>query len=182
MWSSSVSDDALLAGLAAGDRTAATAFVRRFQARVYGLALAIVRDPGVAEDVAQEAFLRAWRHAAAYDPRRGSVPTWLLTIARNLAIDATRLRRAEPVDPEALLALGLVSPDADPGEREVQVDETERLRRAVRTCRPSSAARSCSPASTGTRPGRSASSRTCRSARPRRGSGRRCCGCGPRWG
>ena len=131
VWSSSVSDDALLAGLAAGDRAAATAFVRRFQARVYGLALAIVRDPGVAEDVAQEAFLRAWRHAAAYDPRRGSVPTWLLTIARNLAIDATRLRRAEPVDPEAFLALGLVSPDADPGEREVQVDETERLRRAV---------------------------------------------------
>jgi RNA polymerase sigma factor (sigma-70 family) len=131
MSTSSVSDDALLAGLASGDRTAAAAFVRRFQARVYGLALAIVRDPAVAEEVAQEAFVRAWQHAAAYDPRRGSVPTWLLTIARNLAIDVTRLRRADPVDPEAFLALGLTSQEGDPGEREFPVDETERLRRAV---------------------------------------------------
>jgi len=76
-------------------------------------------------------FVRAWRHAAAYDPRRGSVPTWLLTIARNLAIDVTRLRGSEPLAPEALLALGLVSPEADPGERDFPADETERLRRAV---------------------------------------------------
>lgn len=131
VWSASVSDDALLAGLASGDRDAATAFVRRFQGRVYGLAVAIVRDAGAAEDVAQETFVRAWRHAAAYDPRRGSVPTWLLTIARNLAVDATRLRRSEPMAPEAFLALGLASPDADPGEREFPVDETERLRRAL---------------------------------------------------
>ena len=50
MWSSSVSDDALLAGLASGDRAAATAFVRRFQGRVYGLALTIVRQPAIAEE------------------------------------------------------------------------------------------------------------------------------------
>ena len=131
MRSAAVSDESLLAGLASGDRAAATAFVRRFQARVYGLALVIVRDPGVAEDVAQETFLRAWRHAAAYDPRRGSVLTWLLTIARNLAIDVTRLRRAEPLAEEALLALGLPSREGDPGEREFPVDEVERLRRAV---------------------------------------------------
>jgi RNA polymerase sigma factor (sigma-70 family) len=131
MSTSSVSDDALLAGLSSGDRYAAAAFVRRFQARVYGLALAILRDPAAAEEVAQEAFVRAWRHAAAYDPRRGSVPAWLLTITRNLAVDATRLRRSEPLAPEAFLALGLTSPDGDPGEREFPVDETERLRRAV---------------------------------------------------
>jgi RNA polymerase sigma-70 factor (ECF subfamily) len=131
MSSSSVSDDSLLAGLASGDRQAAAAFVRRFQARVYGLALAVVRDPAAAEEVAQEAFVRAWRHAAAYDPRRGSVPAWLLTITRNLAVDVTRLRRSEPVAPEAFLALGLTSPEGDPGEREFPVDETERLRKAV---------------------------------------------------
>jgi RNA polymerase sigma-70 factor (ECF subfamily) len=54
------SDEALLAGLAAGDREAAATFVRRFQRRVYGLALTVVGDPGTAEEVAQEAFVRAW--------------------------------------------------------------------------------------------------------------------------
>ena len=76
------SDEALLAGLAAGDRDASTAFVRRFQRRVYGLARTIVGDPGAAEDVAQEAFVRAWRYAASYDARRGTVLTWLLAIVR----------------------------------------------------------------------------------------------------
>jgi RNA polymerase sigma-70 factor (ECF subfamily) len=90
--SSALSDEALLAGLAAGDADAATAFIRRFQARVYGLVVTIVRDEGVAEDVAQETFVRAWKHARTYDPRRGRVATWLLTIARNLAIAGTRWR------------------------------------------------------------------------------------------
>jgi RNA polymerase sigma factor (sigma-70 family) len=99
---SSLSDEALLAGLAAGEADAAAAFVRRFQARVYGVVITIVRDPGVAEDVAQETFVRAWRHAGTYDPRRGRVATWLLTIARNAAIDAIRVRRVEPLDPEVV--------------------------------------------------------------------------------
>src|SRR5690349_2083588 len=85
------SDEALVAGLALGDADAALAFVRRFQRRVYGCALAIVGDRGRAEDVAQEAFVRAWKHAAIFDPRRASVATWLLTITRNLAIDAVRV-------------------------------------------------------------------------------------------
>ena len=96
------SDEALLAGLASGDAEAAAAFVRRFQRRVYGLALTILREPAAAEDAAQEAFLRAWRHAETYDPRRGRVLTWLLGIARNVAIDTVRLKRAEPLDPETL--------------------------------------------------------------------------------
>jgi RNA polymerase sigma factor (sigma-70 family) len=102
--SRSLSDEALLAGLAAGQTAAAAAFVRRYQARVYGLVITIVRDPGTAEDVAQETFVRAWRNAGTYDPRRGRVATWLLTIARNAAIDAMRVRRPEPLDPEIVAA------------------------------------------------------------------------------
>jgi RNA polymerase sigma factor (sigma-70 family) len=102
--STSASDEALLAGVAAGQPDAAAAFVRRFQSRVYGLVSTIVRDQGVAEDVAQETFVRAWRSAGTYDPRRGRVVTWLLTIARNAAIDAIRVRRPEPLDPDVLAA------------------------------------------------------------------------------
>ena len=79
--------------------------MRRYQARVYGLVLTIVRDPGLAEDVAQETFVRAWRSAESYDPRRGRVAAWLLTIARNAAIDAMRVRRPEPLDPEIVAGM-----------------------------------------------------------------------------
>ena len=71
----------------------------RFQRRVFGLAQTIIVDDRAAEDIAQEAFVRAWKHAGAYDPRRGSVVGWLLTITRNLAIDAVRVRRPVAFDP-----------------------------------------------------------------------------------
>jgi len=100
MWP--LTDEALIAALAAGDAEAATAFVRRFQSRVYGLAATMVSDRSAAEEIAQEAFLRAWRHAGAYDPRRARVVTWLLSITRNLAIDHLRARRTEPIDPREL--------------------------------------------------------------------------------
>jgi RNA polymerase sigma-70 factor (ECF subfamily) len=100
MWP--ISDEALIAGLAAGDAGAATAFVRRFQSRVFGLAVTMVGDPAVAEEIAQEAFTRAWRHAAAYDARRGRVATWLLSITRNLAIDHLRAKRPQPLDPDTI--------------------------------------------------------------------------------
>lgn len=86
-------DDALLAACATGDAEAAATFVRRHQARVYGLALAIVGEPQVALDVARDAFLRAWCLSPAYDPRRAPVLTWLLTLTRSLALDAMRMCR-----------------------------------------------------------------------------------------
>jgi RNA polymerase sigma factor (sigma-70 family) len=109
-------DDALLAGMAAGDQSSAAAFVARYQSRVFGLALAMVGDRTQAEDVAQEAFLRVWRHAPVYDARRGAVATWVLAITRNLAIDALRLRRAVPTDPDLLVDLRQPSHDRLPEE------------------------------------------------------------------
>ena len=130
--SSALSDEALLSGLAAGDAEAATAFIRRFQARVYGLVLTIVRDEGIAEDVAQETFMRAWKHARTYDPRRGRVSTWLLTIARNLAIDVVRVKRPQPLDPDVvankLQHAGVAGSPADEGP---SPDERGRVRDAI---------------------------------------------------
>ena len=76
--------------------------MRRFQPKVFGLALAVTCDPALADDVAQEAFLRAWRSASTYDVVRGSVAVWLLTITRNVAIDAVRAWRSTPTDEEQL--------------------------------------------------------------------------------
>jgi RNA polymerase sigma factor (sigma-70 family) len=120
------SDEALLAGLASGDADDAAAFVRRFQRRVYGLAWTILRDDDLADDAAQEAFLRAWRHAAGYDPRRGRVAAWLLTIARNVAIDRAQMRRATPVDADAIDSRLELS-----GEDMPDLGERERVHRAL---------------------------------------------------
>ena len=127
-----LSDEALLAGMAAGDHQAAAAFVRRFQARVYGLALAVVGVPAQAEEIAQETFVRAWRHAGGYDPRRGRVATWLLTIARNAAVDVLRLRRDVPVDPEALAAVLTTAGEADADLEADRVADVLRVRLALR--------------------------------------------------
>lgn len=126
-----LSDESLLAGLASADPDTAAAFVRRFQGRVFGLAYAILGDREAATEVAQEAFVRAWRHGAVYDARRGTVATWLLTITRNLAVDAVRLRRTVPVDPMVLSALQLPSTEPAPGEELTSPAELERLRRAL---------------------------------------------------
>lgn len=122
------SDAALVNALALNDESAAVAFVRRFQGPVFGLAVSITRDHALAEDIAQEAFLRAWRAAASYDPRRGSVLTWLLTITRNLAIDAVRARRSAPAEPGELeLMITTTLLGSDPGGRTETIMAAQRL-------------------------------------------------------
>lgn len=123
-------DETLLAGLGAGDADLAVAFVRRFQRVVYGVALTVTRDPVTAEDVAQQAFEQAWRHAQVYDSRRGSVRAWLTTIAHNLAIDVLRARTSAPVDPAELPAL-LTAVTETPERLAVARDSAAGLRRAL---------------------------------------------------
>ena len=161
------SDEALLAGMAIGDEGAGVAFVRRYQRRVYGLALGLVGDHALAEDIAQEALLRAWRHAQVFDPRRASVATWVLTITRNLAVDALRLRRAVPTDPEKLIEMGTVSGEASPEERAESSEAGERPARRSRPCPSSNVAPWCWPRCTATRPPKSPRWNRSPSGRPR---------------
>lgn len=131
-------DDLLLAGLGAGDPQAALAFVRRFQPVVFGVAVAVVRERGLAEDVAQQAFERAWRHAGLYDPRRGSVRTWLTRITHNLAIDAIRVNRPAPVDPSELPQL-IAALTEGPEHQALAGETAGELRRALAALPPEQA-------------------------------------------
>ena len=96
------------------------------QRRVFGLTFSILRDRVAAEEAAQESFVRAWRHASTYDPRRGTVAGWLLTIARNVSINMLPTRRFDPIDPEVLLALEAKRPHQN--RIEAQVVDSELLR------------------------------------------------------
>lgn len=102
--------------------------MRRFQGAVFGIAVAVVGDGRIAEDVAQQAFERAWRHAALFDPRRGAVSTWLTAITHNLAVDAARTRRAIPVDP---LELEDVLTGETPEGSAIAAESADELRAAI---------------------------------------------------
>jgi RNA polymerase sigma factor (sigma-70 family) len=117
--------------MAAGDTGAAQVLLHRYQRRVYGVAAGILGSGAEAEDVAQETFLRVWRHARAFDATRASVSTWVLSIARNAAIDAARLRRSDLIDPAAIAALGLTAANTGPEDAAVTATEVARVREAL---------------------------------------------------
>ena len=80
----------LLRRSALGDEAAFADFYDATSARAYGLALRVVRNPAHAEEVAQEAYLDAWRASTRYDAARGSAVGWLLTIVHRKAVDRVR--------------------------------------------------------------------------------------------
>ena len=88
---------ALVAEAIGGSELAFRSLVERYQRPVFSLVLRMVRDPGIAEDVTQEVFVKAWLALARYDPRR-RFASWLFKIASNAAIDQLR-RKKLPTTP-----------------------------------------------------------------------------------
>jgi RNA polymerase sigma-70 factor, ECF subfamily len=80
-------DAILMASVAKGDREALARLYDRHADVVLALIQRIVRDGALAEDLLHDVFLEAWHHAAAFDPQRGSVRTWLMIRARSRALD-----------------------------------------------------------------------------------------------
>jgi len=94
-----VADDRLVALLSARNDQAQAALATlydRYSAAVYGLALRMLSDPGLAEDALQETFWRLWEHAAQYEPVRGRFSTWLLRVATNHCIGELRKASRRP--------------------------------------------------------------------------------------
>ena len=77
----------IVQAMAAGDRAALKQLYDRFGARLYGVAHRILRDPALAEDALQEAFVKIWRNAGRFDPARGSATGWVAISVRRAAFD-----------------------------------------------------------------------------------------------
>jgi len=90
------SDETLLSLVAAGDELALGELYDRFGGVVFGLALRVVRDPGLAEEAVQDAFLSVWHSAEHFDPMRGRVRSWLLTIVHRRAVDLVQRAVCRP--------------------------------------------------------------------------------------
>src|SRR6187551_1143167 len=91
---------------------------------LYGFAVRSLGDSGLAEEAVQEAFLRAWRAGARFDPQLGSLRTWLFAILRNVVIDRGRARASRPI-----VAEGGIEPTVEPFEEALlswQVEEAMR--------------------------------------------------------
>ena len=101
---SELSDAELATALAAGQLDAVDALYSRYGALAYSLAVRILGDPGRAEDAVQDAFVRVWQRAGSFDPNRGSLRTWLLTVVRNRSVDYLRGTAARQRDELELVA------------------------------------------------------------------------------
>lgn len=109
-----------------GDEEALAELVRRSAPAVLGAARRITNDPGLAEDAAQEAYLRAFRALDRYRPE-SSFPAWVRTIAIRCAIDILRRRRPESPLPDAAAA---------PASEERRLEDADLLRAALAALSP----------------------------------------------
>ncbi len=111
-------DVALIRRMCEADEAALGALYDRWSRSVYSLVVQVLKDPDEAEDIVEETFWQAWRKAASYEPSRGAVSTWLLTIGRRKALDRLRSRarqREASLEEESGFA-NLLSSAPDPAQ------------------------------------------------------------------
>jgi RNA polymerase sigma factor (sigma-70 family) len=124
-----LSDEALVALVARADDGALAELYDRFGHVAYGLAVRVVRDPALAEDSVQEAFLAVWRSAGRFIPERGKASTWILTLVHRRAVDIVRReepRRTEPLEAAPQPSANLTEDEAWLRLRRTRVQEALR--------------------------------------------------------
>jgi len=121
----------LMEALLAGDDDAIRTLYTRFGRPVYSMGLRLLGTREAAEELTQDVFVTAWRKAARFDPARGRLSTWLMTIAHNLAVD--RLRRDTGVTRPTLVLVDEVPETAGGEDEEALVMDRDAAVRALST-------------------------------------------------
>jgi RNA polymerase sigma factor (sigma-70 family) len=129
-------DQRLMRSFAARDPGAADTLYRRFAGRIYGLGLVMLGGDAAAQDLVQDTFVKLWRNAERYDRSRGKLETWVLLMARSLAIDAIRRRVLEVRTLERIDRPLEADQVPGPDEQVVTLDLTQRARRAMSSLPP----------------------------------------------
>ena len=120
--------DSLMTRVAKGDAEAFSDLYDQTSSMVYGLALRVVRSEAMAEEVTQEVYLQVWRQSSGFDAQRGSVKSWMATLAHRRAVDVVR-RSQSARDRE--LKVTADGPEADVAEMAILGDERNRVRAAL---------------------------------------------------
>jgi len=131
---SNAEDVALIRRMAEADETALGALYDQWSRSLYSLVVHLLKDADEAEDVVEETFWQAWRKASTYEPSKGAVSTWLLTIGRRKALDrlrAQKRRREDSVKSERIFA-DIPSSEPDPSRSAEGSDVREQVRAAIR--------------------------------------------------
>jgi RNA polymerase sigma factor (sigma-70 family) len=129
-------DQRLMRSFAARDPATADALYRRFAGRIYGLGLVMLGSDAAAQDLVQDTFVKLWRNAERYDRSRGKLETWVLLMARSLAIDAIRRRVLEVRTLERVDRPLEADQAPGPDDQAITLDLTERARRAMSSLPP----------------------------------------------
>ena len=116
----------LISHIALGDRQAFRALYAATSAKLFGVCLRVLKNRTDAEDVLQESYVKIWHNAGKYQVSGYSPITWLVTIARNQAIDRLRARRPESLELDE--ADTIADTSATPEQMVVQSGEAKRLR------------------------------------------------------
>ncbi len=122
------SDDALMERTAAGDDAAFETLAARHMRRAVTLAQRLTGNASDADEIAQDAFLRVWRHAERWETGRARFSTWLYRIVTNLAIDRKRKPEWQPLD----TAVELPDDAPDAVERIAEKQTADRIEAALR--------------------------------------------------
>jgi RNA polymerase sigma factor (sigma-70 family) len=129
-------DQRLMRSFVERDPGAADTLYRRFAGRIYGLGLVMLGSDAAAQDLVQDTFVKLWRSAERYDRSRGKLETWVLLMARSLAIDAIRRRVLEARTLEHVDHPGEADQGPGPDDMVVILDLTDRARKAMSSLPP----------------------------------------------
>ena len=125
-------DETLMRRVVEQDVRALETLYHRYSRPIFSLALKILGDREVVEEVVQEVFLRLWTRAYGFDPQRGKLLSWLLTITHHRAVDELRRRRSQPETDGLQEQLAATEEaDSDPSRSFTQVEEREAVQRAL---------------------------------------------------